>query len=645
MNEKKKLTFHEMMPWVEERESAWEKLRGTDLDNTPSEVGIPTEKSLPKPREKTADDLTFTGLVFEDDFAGLTPELTVEALPSPEQLAAEESELISQPTQVLDLETEESTRKIPESISASGLRSTAPLKMSELKESPKSKKNGKSRALPLHYLSDFMLEEREPAPSEKFPPLPKITEPKPPIREIPQKMEITELSREDIKEEVAVQKRKEWGYGWVLVILMTIFGSITIAVYFVLLKSNITLPNILVNVSIVALLLFIIIIMIRYFSLIFLSFLHHSQLKVTEEKKHDFKILKASVLVPAYNEGKVIEQSIQSLLELNYPDYEVIVINDGSTDDTLEKARKWEGFHGKVEVIVLTQENKGKAEALNHGASVAKGEVVVCMDGDSKLDRNTVNTGMRHFDDPQTAAVAGNVKVVNRRNLLTKLQSLEYIEGLNLVRRAQAFIHAVNIIPGPIGLFRRDPLLEVGGWESDTFAEDCDLTLKLLTHGYKVDYEADAVSYTEAPEKLGPLLKQRYRWTRGILQSMKKHSSFLIRPRAGWRVLFTMWQMVLEAILWPLMNILANVVFLIVAFLFGISPLLVLWWIQLTILDTIAAMHAIAIEKESIALVPYAVIYRLVFIQFVDVAKMIATIEELLGIHMGWGKIERKGRL
>ncbi len=440
------------------------------------------------------------------------------------------------------------------------------------------------------------------------------------------------------------QQDNYWGYGFVLVILLTIFGSITIATYMLLLKEKLSLPNIIVNVSIISLLLFLFALVVRYFLMIFLSFLQHSQSRLAQFDE-SYLNLRASILVPAFNEGRVIESSIKSLLQLDYPNYEIIVIDDGSTDDTLEKARKWEGRRGRVRVRVLTQPNSGKAAALNHGLKVARGDVIVCMDSDSKLSRNTLKMGMRYFIDDRIGAVAGNVKVFNRDNLLLKLQALEYIEGLNFVRRAQAYLKAVNIVPGPIGLFRRKALLEVGGWDSDTFAEDCDLTLKLLTAGWWIDYEPEAISYTEAPEKLIPLLKQRYRWTRGILQSMRKYKAYLINPKSGWRVMFTMWQMIFEAILWPLMNVLAQILFLFVALMFGISHLIILWWVQLTMLDIIAAVHSVAMEREKLSLAPLAVIYRLYFIQNIDVAKLIATVEELLGLKMGWGKLERKGKI
>jgi len=343
----------------------------------------------------------------------------------------------------------------------------------------------------------------------------------------------------DVSGKRPAKVKRSWGYGFVVVILMTAFGSVTLAVWLMLLKTKVSIPNILVNTSIIALLLFLLLVVGRYLFLIFFSFFQHSRNKaMSTELEPPF--LKASILVPAYNEEVVIERSIRSLVELDYPNYEIIVINDGSKDRTLELARNLEGFHGHVQVRVLDQENGGKSSALNHGAREATGDILICVDGDSRLHPYTLHMAMRHFKDPTLTALAGNVKVVNRINTITKLQALEYIEGLNLVRRAQAFFRVVNIVPGPIGLFRREAILEVGGWDHDTFAEDCDLTLKLLARGYRIDYEPEAISYTEAPETLLPLLKQRYRWTRGILQALRKHRRLLVDPLRGWQITVTM---------------------------------------------------------------------------------------------------------
>ncbi len=174
-------------------------------------------------------------------------------------------------------------------------------------------------------------------------------------------------------------------------------------------------------------------------------------------------------------------------------------MDDGSTDRTVERAASLEGRYGDTTLRVVSKRNGGKASALNTGIALARIDYVLCMDGDSRLDPGTLRAAMRHFGDPRVGAVAGNVKVVNRDNVWTRLQALEYLEGLNMARRAQGFLRVVNIIPGPIGVFRRDVLRRVGGYDTDTFAEDADLTLKILTAGWHVAYEERAIAYTEAP--------------------------------------------------------------------------------------------------------------------------------------------------
>jgi len=349
-----------------------------------------------------------------------------------------------------------------------------------------------------------------------------------------------------------------------------------------------------------------------------------------------------TIIVPVYNEAVVIEASIRSLLELDYPHYEVLVVDDGSTDDTLERARALGGIHARGEVRVLTQPNAGKAAGLNHGIRAARYDFVLCMDGDSKLSRGALGRAMRHFADPAIGAVAGNVKVVNRRNLLARLQALEYIVGLNLSRRAQSFFRAVHIIPGPMGVFRRRVLLEVGGYPQDTFAEDCDLTLSVLERGWRIAYESDAVAWTEAPERLLDLVKQRYRWTRGILQAVRKRVWARHSPPA---LRFAVGSLVFEGLVWPVVNLAVLVVFAVATMQSGMSLLLVLWWLQLTVLDVAAAFFCVVSEGEDLRLVPLALVHRVAFMTLVDVCKVGATVEEACALDMNWGKLERAGRL
>jgi biofilm PGA synthesis N-glycosyltransferase PgaC len=417
----------------------------------------------------------------------------------------------------------------------------------------------------------------------------------------------------------------------------------SVVLYLSVLSENYSIDNAIVNLSVSLLLCFLILLIVRYFVMLWFAFLGH--LETASDGDIEGHPPLVSVLVPAFNESVCIASSIRSIAALDYPSKEIVVIDDGSTDDTywqaVEEGRRTLG----VEVRVLSQKNGGKASALNRGIREARGAFVMCVDGDSNLAPQSLREGMRHFVDPNVVAVAGNVKVANRRNMITWLQALEYVEGLNLMRSAQAFFRVVNIIPGPLGIFRREALLEVGGYSSATFAEDCDLTLLLLTRGWKIKYEPRAIAYTEAPEQLYPLLRQRYRWTRGILQALRKNRRMLLASGQGFGTRVTVAYMMFEAIIWPAMNVLANAFLLLIAVQFGTTRLLALWWLQLTLLDAIGALFSVAAEKEDLRLVPYSLVYRMSYILLIDICKVLATFEELAGVRMGWGKLERLGRL
>jgi poly-beta-1,6 N-acetyl-D-glucosamine synthase len=394
----------------------------------------------------------------------------------------------------------------------------------------------------------------------------------------------------------------------------------------------------------VLLILFMVVLVVRYLSLLWLGYLHHLKDGRAHDEDDGSFTPPVSIIVPAYNEGPNIASSIRSLLGQEYPRFEVLVVDDGSTDDTFARASEFTGRNGGISVRVVSKGNSGKAGALNAGLRLARYPFVLCMDGDSRLSRDTLRRAIRHFRDPDVAAVAGNVKVVNRGSFWSKLQALEYIEGLNMARRAQGFMRAVNIIPGPIGVFRRDAVLRLGGYDTDTFAEDADLTLKILAQGWRVEYEDRAIAYTEAPEDLGSLIKQRYRWTRGILQALLKRRSVLTSPQS-----FSTWlsvvMMLFESILWPIMNVVGSLFFVTVAVAFGASAYLIGWWALLTVLDIAAALHTVAMEEEDLSLVPLAVVYRFFFILLIDVTKLFATAEEFMDVEMTWGKLERLGRI
>jgi poly-beta-1,6-N-acetyl-D-glucosamine synthase len=397
------------------------------------------------------------------------------------------------------------------------------------------------------------------------------------------------------------------------------------------------------------LLVFLVILILRYAVMMVYSFLDHLESVERGRAELDPRLEKSlamvSVVVPAYNEGMVIQPAIRSLLALDYPNFEVIVVDDGSTDDTYEKALAVLQESRDVPARVVTKPHGGKAEALNTGMTIARGEFILNMDGDTKLSPNTLRSCVRHFEDPRIGAVAGNVKVLNRENIWSRIQALEYIEGLAMARKAQSFLRAVNIIPGPLGMFRKTVLQQAGGYDHDTFAEDCDLTLKLLMRGWHVAYEPDAIAWVETPSQLLNLLKQRYRWTRGILQATAKHRWALWHPRQAGVNFYILWYMLFEGIVWPFSTILGSLFFIYVSIQFGLVTLLLFWWMQLTALDVVAAVYCVIIDDEDPSLIVHSFWFRIFYINIIDIAKVLATIEEWSGHTMTWGKLEREGKL
>lgn len=349
-----------------------------------------------------------------------------------------------------------------------------------------------------------------------------------------------------------------------------------------------------------------------------------------------------TIVVPAYNEGLVIQQSIRSLLCMDYPCFEVLVVDDGSTDDTYQRALEASRGFGRVRVI--RKPNGGKASALNMGLARARGSLILNMDADSRLSSNALRACVRHFLDPSVAAVAGNIKVANRENMATRLQSIEYIHGLGLERRAQDAIKAVSVIGGPLGMFRKSALMEVGGYDSDTFAEDRDVTLKLLAKGWSVTYEPEAKAWCESPSRWLDLLGQRYRWTRGTVQAVFKHRGSLWTLRSNPVMCLSLWYMAVDSFVVPVISLAMLGFFGYLALAYGSSDFLLLWWTQIALFDVAVTAYCVALDDEDVELVPYALALRFYAI-FTDVVKLISIVEELLQVEMSWGKLAREGKL
>jgi cellulose synthase/poly-beta-1,6-N-acetylglucosamine synthase-like glycosyltransferase/peptidoglycan/xylan/chitin deacetylase (PgdA/CDA1 family) len=242
---------------------------------------------------------------------------------------------------------------------------------------------------------------------------------------------------------------------------------------------------------------------------------------------------RVAVLVPAYNEEKVIVRTVRSVLHSDYENLRVIVIDDGSSDNTFEVARAAyarEIAAGRVQV--LTKANGGKAAALNYALERIDEEFYVGIDADTVIAADAISKLLPHFEDPAVGAVAGNAKVGNRVNLWTRWQALEYITSQNFERRALDLFNVVTVVPGAIGAWRTEGVKQAGCYPLNTVAEDADLTMNLLEHKYKVVYEDRALAFTEAPIDARGLMRQRFRWSFGILQSVWKHRAAFVRNKA-----------------------------------------------------------------------------------------------------------------
>src|SRR5882762_8636779 len=269
---------------------------------------------------------------------------------------------------------------------------------------------------------------------------------------------------------------------------------------------------------------------------------------------------RVAVLIPAYNEEKVIVRTIRSVMMSNYKNLRIIVIDDGSSDNTYDIARDaYPNDIASGRLTVLSKENGGKADALNYALERTDEELYVGIDADGVIAHDAITNLVPHFANPKIGAVAGNAKVGNRVNLWTRWQALEYITSQNFERRALDLFDVVMVVPGAIGAWRTEPVRIGGGYHSDTVAEDADLTMNILEQGYSVIYEDQALAFTEAPVNMDGLMRQRFRWSFGILQAIFKHRGAIAKHRA--MGLFALPNILIFQILLPLVSPLIDLMF------------------------------------------------------------------------------------
>jgi cellulose synthase/poly-beta-1,6-N-acetylglucosamine synthase-like glycosyltransferase/peptidoglycan/xylan/chitin deacetylase (PgdA/CDA1 family)/spore germination protein YaaH len=262
---------------------------------------------------------------------------------------------------------------------------------------------------------------------------------------------------------------------------------------------------------------------------------------------------RVAVLIPAYNEEKVIARTIRSVMMSNYDNIRIVVIDDGSSDNTYRVAL--ESYPAEIasgRLTVMTKPNGGKADALNYALANTDEDIYVGIDADGVIAHDAIARLVPHFANPKIGAVAGNAKVGNRVNLWTRWQALEYITSQNFERRALDLFDVVMVVPGAIGAWRTSAVQAGGGYHSNTVAEDADLTMNLLEQGYSVIYEDRALAFTEAPVNADGLMRQRFRWSFGILQAIFKHRGAIAKHRA--MGLFALPNILIFQILLPLVS-------------------------------------------------------------------------------------------
>lgn len=389
---------------------------------------------------------------------------------------------------------------------------------------------------------------------------------------------------------------------------------------------------------------------LRSLLLVSLAVFHKSK------KRHKkYSQLSVAIIVPCYNEERVVAETVRSLLQLHHRPDRIVVVDDGSTDGSLAVLREAFGHEKQVEVV--SKPNGGKASAINTGLEVLQTDIVVIIDADTVVDRDALGSLLQPFADSQVAAVAGNIKVGNRISALTLCQSLEYITGQQLERRAFAMLNAITVVPGALGAFRREALLAAGGYTTDTLAEDADVTLRLLAAGHRVETAEDAMSFTEAPQSMRDFLKQRFRWTFGTLQVFWKHRRQLFslrHPNLGWiallnmlffQLLFPLISPIIDlGILWIIGSALFQWFFHPASFMPGPLEQMLYFYALFMVLDTLLAAMAFFMERREspwqlLMLLPQRFFYR----QLLYLVLIRALIMAVQGQQRGWGKLARTG--
>jgi cellulose synthase/poly-beta-1,6-N-acetylglucosamine synthase-like glycosyltransferase/peptidoglycan/xylan/chitin deacetylase (PgdA/CDA1 family) len=347
-----------------------------------------------------------------------------------------------------------------------------------------------------------------------------------------------------------------------------------------------------------------------------------------------------SIVVPAFNEAVGIEQALRSLAASDYPSFEVIVVDDGSSDGTADVVERLQ----LPNVLVLRQANAGKSAALNRGLAAARHDLVVMVDADTIFEPETLARVVEPLADPGVGAVSGNTKVGNRRRLLGRWQHIEYVMGFNLDRRLYDVLECMPTVPGAVGAFRRHALDDIGGISAATLAEDTDTTLAIGRAGWRVVYAEEARAWTEAPSSLRQLWRQRFRWCYGTMQAVWKHRAALWRPgeqRIGRRALpyLVLFQIVLP-LLAPLIDL-----FSIYGLVFLDARAVIAFWLTFNALQLGLGWYAFRLDRESARVLWAMPLQQFVYRQLMYLVVIESILSALGGTRMHWRSVPRSGEV
>lgn len=414
-------------------------------------------------------------------------------------------------------------------------------------------------------------------------------------------------------------------------------------------QANLTLAEIIYHASDFLTALFVVFLVLGFLRLGFMYYLMVKEKRL--ERRRNYPALTkenaphVSIIVPAYNEEVNCVRTVETLLREDYPSFDIIFVDDGSKDHTLECIHQ--AFDGNSRVRILGKPNGGKASALNYGIAHTDADFVVCIDADTQLRPDAVSKLMQHFlldKEHRIGAVAGNVKVGNQRNMLTRWQAIEYTTSQNFDRMAYSYINAITVVPGAIGAFRKEAIVKAGGLTTDTLAEDCDLTMRINEAGYVIENENYAVAMTEAPENVRQFVKQRVRWCFGVMQTFWKHRSSLFNPKKKGFGLWAMPNMLIFQYIIPTFSPLADVMMFIGLFS-GNALQIFLYYLLFLAVDASVSIMAYIFEHESLWVLLWIIPQRFFYRWIMYYVLFKSYLKAIKGELQSWGVLKRTGNV